>query len=120
MNAEIIAKTLGKRIYQPPKVLLALMSFGITETALGKQLGVSQQQVGYWLRGEQVVADRWMPELYALLGEFIDSKQATIDILKRQGKWDQQTRKILNSRFRKAEKIFNSRPAEYRTDQDVA
>ena len=121
MNAsELLAEGLVRRDYTPNKVLTALLSFGIQESALAHLLGVSTQMISIWKLGKRPIAKERIHDLYRILETFIDSKQATIGLLKQQGKWDAQLRKIVNDRFRKAEKIFNARPAQYRGEDEAA
>ena len=120
MNAELIAAQVQRErkcIHQPPKVLRALLGFGIGESNLAEQLGVTVQMVSQWKRGERGIAEHWQGELYAILGEFLDSREATIRLLKQKGRWDRKMRQILNTRFREAQKVYDARPQQYR---DVA
>lgn len=124
MNAQqIIAAEMQrerKRTHQPNRVLLALLSFGIKESDLAQQLGCNVSMITVWKTGQRSVAEHWMPHLYDLLGTFIDSKPATIALLKQQGQWDSQLRKIVSDRFRRAQKVYDARPEQYRTDGEAA
>ena len=122
MNAsKLIADDVQKRPYKPHKVLVVILDFGIQESALAGLLGCTTQLVSLWKLGKRPINERWLPELYRILETFIDSKQATIGLLKQQGKWDAQLRKIVNDRFRQAEKVYNDRPAQYcDRDEDAA
>ena len=126
MNAsQITASTLARRRHQPNPVVLALLSFGISEEQVGAQLGLSGVMVSGWKTGRYQVDEKWLPELYGLLREFLDAKQATISLLKKQGQWDRQMSRLLRDRFAEATKVYSNRPRwvkelEQEQDQDVA
>lgn len=116
MHAENLAQKLVRRPHEPNKLVSALLAFGITETQLGQQLGCTQQLCGLWARGERTVTEQWKPGLYRLLGEVVASRQQTIELIKQQGKWDAGMRRLVNARFREAEKMYRQRPSQYRED----
>ena len=127
MNAtELVAAQMqreAKCTHQPAAVLRALLAFGIGESRLASQLGVTVSLVSLWKRGERPIAEHWQGELYALLREFIASKQATIALLKEQGVWDRQMSRLLRDRFAEASKVYSNRPRwvrELEGEQDVA
>ena len=123
MNAtELVATQMqreAKCTHQPAAVLRVLLGFGIGESRLADQLGVTVSMVSLWKRGERPIAEHWQAELYGLLREFIASKQQTISLLKRQGAWDRQMRQIVNTRFREAQKVYDARPTRFK-EEDAA
>lgn len=103
----------------PRRVLSVLLSFGIGESALAAQLGVSPPMITNWKQGNRSVSAEREAELYGLLGEFIASKQQTIELIKKQGRWDRTMSRLLRQRFREAEKVYAGRPERLR-DEEVA
>lgn len=121
MDAQQIADEFIKQREQERgarKVLMALLSFGITEGQLARQLGFTTAMISQWKSGYRPINDDHLGELYELLREFIKAKPATIALLKRQRQWDVQTRKILNDRFKRAGQIYSQRPARFRHQED--
>ena len=95
-------------------VLMVLLGLGLSEVQLARQLGVHNSLISIWRRGKRPVAAHWQARLYELLAVCLDSKQATIGLLKRAGAWDQQMAVIVRQKFREAQQIYNKRPAEFR------
>ena len=96
------------------EALMCLLSFGISQTRLAAELGTTVALVSCWRRGLRPVPAHWQARLYELLGECLDSRRATIRLLKREGAWDAKMARIVRTRFRAAQRIYDARPAEFR------
>ena len=120
MNAErIAAQALVRQRTQDQaslKVLMCLLSFGITESQLAQQLGIAVSMITQWKQGLRPISEQRLGELYELLGIFLDARTQTIRLLKEQNAWDSETRRILRRNFSAAQKIYDSRPQQYQDD----
>ena len=121
MNAsQIVVDEMLKRQDQPApayKALMAITDFGVSGRALAQHLGCSVQSICYWKNGKHPIGEQWEPQLWALLGECVASKEQTIAILKSKGAWDREMRAAVNRKFARAAKVYDARLQQY---QDVA